>query len=30
MKLDLFPEDVIDEYNLHNKVDTNGNVHCKV
>jgi hypothetical protein len=30
MKLDLFPEDVIHEYNLHNKVDTNGNVHCKV
>ena len=30
MKLELFPKDVIDEYNLHNKVDANGNVHCKV
>ena len=30
MKLNLFPKDVIDEYNLCNKVDTNGNVHCKV
>jgi hypothetical protein len=30
MKLDLFPKDVIDVYNLCNKVDTNGNVHCKV
>jgi hypothetical protein len=30
MKLDLFPKDVIDEYDLRNKVDTNGNVHCKV
>jgi hypothetical protein len=30
MKLKLFPEDVIDEYNLCNKVDANGNVHCKV
>jgi hypothetical protein len=30
MKLDLFPKDVINEYNLCNKVDTNGNVHCKV
>jgi hypothetical protein len=26
----LFPKDVIDKYNLCNKVDTNGNVHCKV
>jgi hypothetical protein len=30
MKLNLFLEDVIDKYNLCNKVDTNGNVHCKV
>ncbi len=30
MKLDLFPEDVIDKYDLCNKVDTNGNVHCKI
>jgi hypothetical protein len=30
MKLNLFPKDVIDEYNLCNKVDTNGNVHCEV
>ncbi len=30
MKPALFPKDVIDEYNLCNKVDTNGNVHCKV
>ena len=30
MKLELFPEDVIQEYDLRNKVDANGNVHCKV
>jgi hypothetical protein len=30
MKLDLFPKDVIDKYNLCNKVDTNENIHCKV
>ena len=30
MKLDLFPQDIIDEYDLTNKVDQNGNVHCKV
>ncbi len=30
MKLELFPEDVIIEYNLCNKVDSNGSVHCKV
>ncbi len=30
MKLDLFPQDIIDEYNLTSKVDHNGNVHCKV
>ncbi len=30
MKLDLFPQDVIHEYGLQNKVDTDGNVFCKV
>jgi hypothetical protein len=30
MKLELFPKDVIKEYNLRNKVDSNGNIHCKV
>ena len=30
MKLDLFPQDSIDEYNLTSKVDQNGNVHCEV
>jgi hypothetical protein len=30
MKLDLFPQDIINEYNLTSKVDHNGNVHCKV
>jgi hypothetical protein len=30
MKLDLFPKDVINKYNLCNKVETNGNVHCEV
>ncbi len=30
MKLDLFPQDIIDEYNLTSKVDHNGNVHCEV
>jgi hypothetical protein len=30
MKLDLFHQDIIDEYNLTSKVDHNGNVHCKV
>jgi hypothetical protein len=31
MKLELFPQDVIDKYNLANKVDHNGNVlHCEV
>jgi hypothetical protein len=28
MKLDLFPQDIIDEYELCNKVDTDGNVFC--
>jgi hypothetical protein len=30
MKIDLFPEDIIEEYNLQNKVDDRGFVHCKV
>jgi len=30
MKLELFPEDIIQEYDLRNKVDATGNVHCKV
>ena len=30
MNLNLFPEDISKEYNLNNKVDANGNVHCKV
>ena len=30
MKLDLFPQDIIKEYRLNNKVDTDGNVFCKV
>jgi hypothetical protein len=30
MKLELFPEDIIKEYDLRNKVDSNGNVHCEV
>jgi hypothetical protein len=30
MKLDVFPQDIIDKYNLTSKVDHNGNVHCKV
>jgi hypothetical protein len=30
MKLELFPQDVFDEYCLQNKIDTNGNVFCKV
>jgi hypothetical protein len=30
MKLDLFPQDIINEYDLTSKVDHNGNVHCKV
>ena len=30
MKLELFPQDVIDRYDLSNKVDRNGNVHCEV
>jgi hypothetical protein len=30
MKIELFPQDIINQYNLTNKVDHNGNVHCKV
>ncbi len=30
MKLDLFPQDIINEYGLRNKVDTGGNVFCEV
>ncbi len=30
MKLDLFPQDIIDEYDLTSKVDQNRNVHCEV
>ena len=30
MKLDLFPQDIIKEYRLNNKVDTDGNVFSKV
>ena len=30
MKLELFPEDVIAEYNLRDKVDINGYVYCEV
>ncbi len=30
MKLELFPDDIIEEYNLHNKVDAKRDVHCEV
>ncbi len=30
MKNDLFPQDIITEYNLHDKVDKDGNVFCEV
>ena len=30
IKMDLFPEDVIDEYNLRSQVDDKGYVFCKV
>ena len=30
MKLDLFPQDIIDEYGLRDKVDADGNVFCEV
>jgi hypothetical protein len=28
--MDLFPGDIIEEYKLQEKVDTKGDVHCKV
>jgi hypothetical protein len=30
IKLDLFPQDIINEYRLRDKVDTDGNIFCKV
>ncbi len=30
MKIELFPEDIIQEYDLRNKVDATGNIHCEV
>jgi hypothetical protein len=30
MKLELFPQDIIDLYDLQNKADHNENVHCEV
>ena len=30
MKLELFPQDIINLYDLWNKADHNGNVHCEV
>ncbi len=30
MKLELFPQEIINEYRLHDKVDTDGNVFCEV
>ena len=30
MKIDLFPQDIIDQYDLTNKVDHIDNVHCEV
>jgi hypothetical protein len=30
MKLELFPQDIIDLYDLQKKADHNGNVHCEV
>ena len=30
MKLNLFPQDIINKYDLTNHVDQNGNVHCEV
>jgi hypothetical protein len=30
MKINLFPQDIVKEYNLHDKMDANGNVFCKV
>jgi hypothetical protein len=30
MKIELFPQDIIDKYGLHDKVDAEGNVFCEV
>ncbi len=30
MKLELFPQDIINKYDLTGKVDHNGNVHCEI
>jgi hypothetical protein len=30
MKLELFSQDIINEYGLHDKADADGNVFCKV
>ncbi len=30
IRLELFPEDIVEEYDLKNKVDANGYVHCEV
>ena len=30
MKLELFPQDIIKEYKLRDKVDADGNVFCEV
>ena len=30
IKMDLFPEDVIDEYNLRSQVDDKGYIFCEV
>jgi hypothetical protein len=30
MKIDLFPQDIINKYNLHDKVDANGNIFCEI
>jgi hypothetical protein len=30
MKPELFPQDIIDNFELTNKVDHSGNVHCEV
>jgi hypothetical protein len=30
MKLELFPQDIIEEYGLRDKVDADGNIFCEV
>jgi hypothetical protein len=30
MKINLFPQDIINKYNLHDKEDANGNMFCEV